>query len=416
MLTTTSHQPPTSMFRLTNTLSGQKEEFKPIDATNVRMYACGITPYDFAHLGNAATAVAFDMLFRVLREIYGEKHVTFVRNITDIDDKIINRAKETGEDPRALSAKYSAIYEDNLRQLGCLPPTQLTLVSTHLPEIISMIDALIEKDFGYITASGDVMYRVSKFPSFGALVKRKLDEQQQGARVAIDDEKEAAEDFVLWKANAKSSTKMEQAFNPEDLGAKHFHALGRPGWHIECSAMCKAHLGDTFDIHAGGEDLKFPHHSCEIAQTEALLPAGQHMANYWLHRAFITVEGKKMSKSLGNFVTVPEVLAAHPPMAIRYWLLQTHYRKPVDYSDAALKAAAKPARRITDLLKRKNEGEIYAWLVAHPKPDEAFVANVMQSLCDDLNTSKALAALNTAVSKGEYHNVVWAATLLGFKA
>lgn len=392
--------------RLTNTLSGVKEDFTPIDAHNVRMYACGITPYDFGHLGNAATAVAFDMLFRVLRELYGEQHVTFVRNITDIDDKIITRAKETGEDPLALSAKFSAIYEEGLNALGCLSPTKLTKVSDHMPHIAQMVDALIERDYGYTTPSGDVMYRVSKFPTFGALVKRKLGEQQQGARVAIDIEKEAAEDFVLWKANAKSSTKMEQAFLPDDLGAQHFHAPGRPGWHIECSAMCKAHLGDTFDIHAGGEDLKFPHHSCEIAQTEALLPAGKRMANYWLHRAFITVEGKRMGKSMGNFVTVPEVLATHPPMAIRYWLLQTHYRKPVDYSDAALKATAKPAKRLQAALEQPNAGA----------PDAAFKAKFMEPLCDDLNTAKALGVLNAALSANELANVQWGAALLGFKA
>ncbi len=394
------------MLHLTNTLSGQKEDFIPLDATNVRMYACGITPYDFAHLGNAATAVAFDILFRVLREVYGEKHVTFVRNITDVADEIIARAKETDTEPFALAEKFSKIFEDGLTALGCLQPTKLTKVSDHMPQIATMVDALIEREYGYITPSGDVMYRVNKFPNFGALVNRKLDEQQHGSRVAIDSEKESAEDFVLWKANAKSATKMEQAFAPAELGAKHFNALGRPGWHIECSVMCREHLGESFDIHGGGEDLKFPHHSCEIAQTEALLPHGHHMARYWLHRAFITVEGKKMSKSLGNFVTVPDILAAHPPMAIRYWLLQTHYRKPVDYSATALQAAAKPAKRILATLALPSAAE----------PSAEFKAAFMAVLCDDLNTSKALALLNTALSAHETANVQWGAQLLGFKA
>ena len=392
--------------RLTNTLTGDKEDFVPLSANNVRMYACGITPYDYGHMGNASTAVAFDILFRVLRENYGTPHVTYVRNVTDIDDKIINRATEIGEDPVVLAATYSAIYEDSLSQLGCLPPTHLTLVSEHLPDIINMVDALIDKGFGYVTPSGDVMYRVAKFPTFGALVKRDLASQKHGARVTIDNEKEQVEDFVLWKANAKSATKMEQAFNPAHYGAKRFNALGRPGWHIECSAMCRKHLGNTFDIHGGGEDLKFPHHSCEIAQTEALLPKGQPMARYWLHRAFITVAGKKMSKSLGNFITIPDALAAHDPMAIRYWLLQTHYRKPVDYSDTALKAAAKPAKRIITGLTQPTS----------VSADAAFKNKMLACLNDDLNTAKALGVLNTALSAGEVANVQWGAALLGFKA
>ncbi|MFZ2587357.1 MAG: cysteine--tRNA ligase [Alphaproteobacteria bacterium] len=365
---------------LYNTLTKAKAPFTPIDARNVRLYACGITPYDYGHMGNAATAVAFDMLFRVLRHVYGEGHVTYVRNVTDIDDKIITRAAETGQTPVELSAKFSAIYEDSLNQLGCLPPTQLTLVSTHLPEIVAMVDALIDTGFAYATPSGDVMYRVSKFPAYGALVNRKLEDQQHGSRVAEDTEKESPDDFVLWKANAKSATKMEQAFNPAEYGAKHFAALGRPGWHIECSAMSKKHLGDTFDIHGGGEDLKFPHHSCEIAQSEALLPHGQPMANVWMHRAFITVEGRRMGKSMGNFVSMPDALAKHDPMAIRLWLLQTHYRKPVDYSEQALEACA---TRLTKLRRKAAEhGGTEA-------PPEGF----MNALLDDLNTSKALSFL-----------------------
>lgn len=372
---------PTTL-TLYNTLTRQKEEFKPLNPANVRMYVCGITPYDYGHMGNAATSVAFDVLFRVLREVYGAQHVTYVRNVTDIDDKIITRAAETGQNPMELSAKFSAIFEDSLAKLGCLPPSKLTLVSTHLHEIVGMVDALLAKGFAYVTPSGDVMYRVAKFPAYGAMVNRKLEDQQHGSRVAEDDEKESPDDFVLWKANAKSATKMEQAFNPLDYGAQRFTALGRPGWHIECSAMSSKHLGPTFDIHGGGEDLKFPHHCCEIAQSEALLPQGQVMAQVWMHRAFITVQGKKMSKSLGNFVTIPDALAKHHPMAIRLWLLQTHYRKPVDYSEQALEACA---TRYAKLMRKVETGGGH-----EPVP-----AKFMEALCDDLNTSKALSLLES---------------------
>jgi cysteinyl-tRNA synthetase len=259
-----------------------------------------------------------------------------------------------------------------------------------------------------VAPNGDVNYRAAKFPTFGQLAGRKLDEQRAGARVAVDEGKESPHDFVLWKANANSATKMVQAFNPVELGATFldFTAPGRPGWHIECSVMsAQTLLGEgatTFDIHGGGEDLQFPHHSCEIAQTEAL--TGQPMAQVWLHNAFITVGGTKMSKSLGNFTTIKDVLAKHSPQAVRLWLLQTHYRKPVDYSEAAVAAAEKPARRIAQMIALPSHGPV----------NQLFMEDVIKALGDDLNTAQALALLNGAIKNEAIAEAQWLGRLLGF--
>ncbi|NBV54887.1 MAG: cysteine--tRNA ligase, partial [Proteobacteria bacterium] len=287
-----------------------------------------------------------------------------------------------------VAEKYIKVFHQNMQAMNCLDPTHEPRVSTSMQEIVEMVDALVASGYAYVAASGDVIYRTNRFPTFGQLVNRKLAEQQSGARVEVDSEKESAHDFVLWKANAKSATKMEQAFIPAKYGAKHFSAAGRPGWHIECSAMSKQLAGATLDIHAGGEDLQFPHHSCEIAQSEAL--SHKPLANYWLHNSFITVGGQKMSKSLGNFTTIPQALEQFPPMALRYWLLQTHYRKPVDFSPDAVKAAAKPAARL-----QKAIAAAQAMATAKGTPTEAFIA----ALNDDLNTSKALAELNKAAAE-----------------
>jgi cysteinyl-tRNA synthetase len=396
--------------KLYNTLTRQLEEFKPMDAQNVRMYACGITPYDWSHIGHARSAVAFDVLFRLLKHLYGKEHVTFVRNFTDIDDKIIARANETGEEPTALAERFIQAYKEDLKALNVeeLPEKNQPRVSQYIPQIVKMVDDLIAIGAAYTTPSGDVMYRVSQFPKFGQLARRNIEQQIHGARVQVDAEKEAAEDFVLWKANEKSATKLAQAFNPVDYGAKRFTALGRPGWHIECSVMSESLLFNPakngsdaalFDIHGGGEDLQFPHHCCEIAQSEALHPNKQ-MANYWVHNAFITVNGKKMSKSLGNFTTIRDALQEDTGNAIRLWLLQTHYRKPVDYSVAALKAATnrlknyaqalKPLLKMSasEVLKGKKEYVAY-------KPTEALVGVLLK----DLDTPKFLAGIDEMINK-----------------
>lgn len=396
--------------KLYNTLTRSLEEFTPMDAQNIRMYACGITPYDWSHIGHARSAVAFDVLFRLLKHVYGKDHVTFVRNFTDIDDKIIARANETGEEPTALAARFISAYHEDMAALNVQKPTHEPKVSEHMGGIVKMVDDLIAIGAAYVTPSGDVMYRVAKFPKFGQLARRKIEEQIHGARVQVDAEKEAAEDFVLWKANEKSATKLAQAFNPADYGAKRFSALGRPGWHIECSVMSEALLYDAskngkdtalFDIHGGGEDLQFPHHCCEIAQSEALHP-NQLMANYWVHNAFITVGGKKMSKSLGNFTTIQDALAKYSGEAVRLWLLQTHYRKPVDYSDEALQAMES---RLTNIRKRiiadrsaisLDEEEIeQRTKSAYGDPDYEKVPDLFwEALADDLNTPKALSVID----------------------
>jgi len=373
----------TPVLHLTNTLTRQKQPFIPLAAGRVGMYVCGITPYDDAHIGHARASVVFDVLYRLLRHIYGEGHVTYVRNFTDIDDKIIQRAAERGEPPQALAERYIASFHEDMDALNILRPTAEPRVSASLPGIVAMVDELLAKGFAYVTPAGDVMYRTARFPAFGQLARRRLDEQLHGARVSEDAEKESPSDFVLWKANAKSATKLEQAFKPSDFGAKHFAAPGRPGWHIECSVMSREALGLPFDIHGGGEDLIFPHHCCEIAQSEALLAPGQPMARYWVHNSFITVNGTKMSKSLGNFTAIKDVLEKYNPQALRLWLLQTHYRKPVDYSEEALNASRQRALRWHRFSEENIPNEN---LDKVPLPSK-----FIEALADDLNTSEALA-------------------------
>ncbi|RYG60065.1 MAG: cysteine--tRNA ligase [Alphaproteobacteria bacterium] len=395
----------TPQIKLYNTLTREKQDFTPIDASNVGMYVCGVTPYDDSHIGHARVYVVFDVLYRLLRHVYGENAVTYVRNFTDIDDKIITRANELGQHPSEVAERNIASFYEDMDALNILRPNFEPRVSTSIAGIVQMTDELIDKGYAYVTASGDVIYRTTKFPRFGQLARRKLDEQQHGARVGVDDEKESPNDFVLWKANAKSTTKLEQAFEPASYGAKHFTAPGRPGWHIECSVMSKQHLGPTFDIHGGGEDLQFPHHCCEIAQSEALLPAGQRMANYWLHNGFITVNGTKMSKSLGNFTTIKQALEKYSPEAIRLWLLQTHYRKPVDFSDEALQAAEARWKRWKSAKLLNEKSEVFSEESFKPILD-AFI----DALGDDLNTSHALAVLEMN-SSGYFWKL---ASLLGF--
>jgi cysteinyl-tRNA synthetase len=318
-------------------------------------------------------------MYRLLRHLYGEQHVTYASNFTDIDDKIINRARERGVAPMELANGVIESFHASMDKLNVLRPNIEPRVSGFIGQIVAMVDALVEKGYAYVTPGGDVMYDTVKFPAFGELARRKLDEQRHGERVAVDNEKKNPNDFVLWKANAKSAAKLEQAFLPKDFCAKHFDAAGRPGWHIECSAMSRELLGDTFDIHGGGEDLQFPHHSCEIAQTEAL--THQPMCDCWMHVAFITVGGKRMGKSEGNFTTIKDALSKYSPEAIRLWLLQTHYRKPVDFSEEALRAAQRRIERLYVLLDEYEQKEGYP-------------TGFIEALEDDLSTSKALAFLD----------------------
>ena len=318
--------------RLTNTLTRQKEEFAPLDPKNVRMYVCGPTVYDYAHIGNARPVIVFDVLFRLLRHLYGAEHVTYVRNITDIDDKINARAAEvaaaksiTVEAARAeITALTAQQYLDDVTALGCLPPTHTPRATDHVREMIAMIEALVEAGHAY-AADGHVLFDVSSKADYGKLSQRPLNEMIAGARVEVAPYKKNPMDFVLWKPSDAQTPGWESPWG-----------RGRPGWHVECSAMGEALLGETFDIHGGGIDLMFPHHENEIAQSESA-HLGHPLARVWMHNGFLQVEGEKMSKSLGNFVTIHDLLKDWPGEVLRLNMLKTHYRQPIDWTLANLK-------------------------------------------------------------------------------
>lgn len=312
-----------SMIRVYNTLTGKKEEFAPIEPGKVRIYACGITAYDYSHLGHARSAVAFDLIQRYFRRKGYE--VKFVRNFTDVDDKIINRAREEGIAAAELAQKYIKAYHEDMERLGVGRADVEPKATEHIPEMIAVIRRLIEKGHAY-AVDGDVYFRVSSFAGYGKLSKRNLDELLSGARVDVDERKEDPLDFALWKSSKPGEPSWDSPWGP-----------GRPGWHIECTAMGFKHLGETFDIHAGGKDLIFPHHENEIAQSEAY--SGRPFVKYWLHNGFVNINQEKMSKSLGNFFTIRDILDKYDTEVVRLFLLSTHYRSPIDFSDASLKDA-----------------------------------------------------------------------------
>ncbi len=309
-----------------NNLTRRKEPFTPIDPQRVRMYVCGMTVYDYCHVGHARVMVVFDVVNRYLRHIYGADRVTYVRNITDIDDKIIQRAQTNGEPFTALTERFIGHMNEDAEQLGVRRPDLEPRATLHIEEIVAMVATLVERGHAYAAANGDVYYDVSSFPSYGQLSGKQLEELRSGARVEVEEAKDDPLDFVLWKA-AKPG---EPAW-PSPWGD------GRPGWHIECSAMSTQALGPHFDIHGGGLDLQFPHHENEIAQSEAA--CGCKFVNYWMHNGFVRVDNEKMSKSLGNFFTIREVLAKFDPEVVRYFILSSHYRSPLNYSDHHLEQA-----------------------------------------------------------------------------
>ncbi len=361
--------------RLYNSMSRSKQDFKPISDQNVRMYVCGPTVYDYAHIGNARPAVVFDVLFRLLRQIYGKDHVTYVRNITDVDDKINKRAAEEGVEIAELTAKTTAQYHADMDALGVLRPTIEPRATEHIAQMIAMIEKLIDAGYAYCEQR-HVLFHVPAMPDYGKLSGRSLDEMQAGARIEIAPYKRDPMDFVLWKPSIGVQPGWDSPWG-----------RGRPGWHIECSAMSEHHLGETFDIHGGGIDLIFPHHENEIAQSTCA-HGGKVMANYWIHNGYLQVEGEKMSKSLGNFITVHDLLDQWPGEAIRLAILMTHYRQPLNWTQKGLEEAAKIARRWEALT---------FGFKASPKPlpeDHP----VMVALMDDLNTPAAISALH-ALSK-----------------
>ena len=359
------------MLEIYNSLTRQKEIFKPIDENNIRMYVCGMTVYDLCHLGHARMLVVFDLVYRVLCYVYGQDKITYVRNITDIDDKIINRANENQEDVSVLTQRFIDEMNQDAQALGILSPNQEPRATTHIQEIIDMVQTLVDKGFAYQGSNGDVYYSVNKFEGYGKLSGRNLEDDRAGARVEVDEAKQDAMDFVLWKAAKPGEPAWDSPWG-----------AGRPGWHIECSAMSTCCLGNHFDIHGGGMDLKFPHHENEIAQSEAA--TGETFANLWMHNGHVMVDEEKMSKSLNNFFTVREILKLYQPEAVRFFILNSHYRSPLNYSTENLDGAKAALDRFYTALRDVTPGEY--------ETDERF-ASFYQALKEDFNTSEAIAIM-----------------------
>jgi len=363
---------------LYNTLTRKKEPFAPIDAGNVRMYVCGPTVYDYAHIGNARPVVVFDTLFRLLCHIYGAEHVTYVRNVTDVDDKIIKAATENNEPIAALTARTFEAYEDDMAALGALTPTHQPRCTETIPQMVALIDILIAKGFAY-AADGHVLFHVPAMATYGQLSRRSLDDMIAGARVEVAPYKKHPADFVLWKPST-----LEQPGWDSPWGR------GRPGWHIECSAMAKDLLGITFDIHGGGQDLIFPHHENEIAQSLSAHD-GAPLARVWMHNGFVQIGAEKMSKSLGNFFTVHELLEeGRRGEAIRLALLSAHYRQPLDISRDAIREAKEQLDRFYIALDKVRD--------LAPESVQEPPLDVLAALEDDLNTPMALSHLHEALS------------------
>jgi cysteinyl-tRNA synthetase len=371
------------MLKIFNTLTGQKEPFEPLVSNTVRMYVCGVTVYDDCHLGHARSAVVFDVIRRYLE--HRGLAVTFVKNFTDVDDKIINRANQMGIPWQDVTARYIEAYARDMGRLGVRKATEEPKATEHMDDIVRLVRALMDRGVAY-QVDGDVYFQVSKYPVYGRLSKRKLDEMQAGARVEVDERKRHPMDFALWKGAKAGEPAWPSPWGP-----------GRPGWHIECSAMSIRHLGETFDIHGGGQDLIFPHHENEIAQSCSA--TGKEFARYWVHNGFVTVDQEKMSKSLGNFFTIKEIFEKFPAPekvtaeVVRYFLLSTQYRSPIDFSDEALRQARAGLNNFYDLLLRLDEqgssnaaadGDVQELL-------SKFTAAFEQAMDDDCNTPVAIA-------------------------
>jgi len=362
------------MLKIYNSQTRNKTLFEPLEAGKVKLYVCGMTVYDLCHIGHARVLVVFDMVVRHLRHLGFD--VTYVRNVTDIDDKIIKRATENGETISELTTRFIAEMHHDAALLGVEVPDQEPLATGHMPEIVSMIQSLLDKGYAYQAKNSDIYYSVNKFESYGQLSGKKLEDLCAGERVAVDDAKQDPLDFVLWKASKPNE--------PEDAKWDAPWGQGRPGWHIECSAMATHCLGDSFDIHGGGMDLMFPHHENEIAQSEAA--TGHKFVTTWMHNGFVNIDNEKMSKSLGNFFTVREVLKQYHPEVIRYFILTSHYRSPLNYSDKNLDNA----KRVLDGFYAALNGVSTTESVAVDDYGQRFKA----AMDDDFNTPEALAVLS----------------------
>ncbi|HND26747.1 MAG TPA: cysteine--tRNA ligase [Pseudomonadales bacterium] len=360
-------------FTLHNSLSGHKEPFQPLQPGKIGLYVCGMTVYDYCHLGHARVMVAFDVIVRYLRSIGYQ--VSYIRNITDLDDKIFARAAENGEPFTALTDRFITAMHEDEAALGVLPVDSEPRATHHIDQIIALINRLIERGYGYLASNGDVYYRVRRFADYGRLSKRNLEELQVGARIEVGEAKEDPLDFALWKA-----AKPGEASWDSPWGA------GRPGWHIECSAMSICALGETFDMHGGGPDLKFPHHENEIAQSEGA--TGKPFARYWLHVGPVRVNDEKMSKSLGNFFTIRQLLQQHQPEVIRYLLLASHYRSPINYSEESLRGARQALERFYTALRGQSVAAVLTMA------DNDYAERFHAAMRDDFNTPEALAVLH----------------------
>ncbi|MCA1066429.1 cysteine--tRNA ligase [Rossellomorea sp. AcN35-11] len=378
--------------RLYNTLTRQKEEFKPQEEGKVKMYVCGPTVYNYIHIGNARPAIVFDTVRRYLE--YRGYDVQFVSNFTDVDDKLIKAAKELGEDVPTIAQRFIKAYFEDTGALGCKRADVHPTVTDNIDTIIDFISALIEKGYAY-ESQGDVYYRTRKFEGYGKLSHQPIDELKAGARIDVGDKKEDALDFVLWKAAKEGEISWESPWGE-----------GRPGWHIECSAMAKRYLGDTIDIHAGGQDLTFPHHENEIAQSEAL--TGKPFAKYWMHNGYINIDNEKMSKSLGNFVLVHDIIKEQDPQVLRFFMLSVHYRHPINYNLELLQNAESALNRIKtayENLKHRKESsadltdDIQGWMdkIAELK------AQFISEMDDDFNTANGISVLFELSRQANYY-------------
>ena len=356
---------------LYDTFSNSKKKFEPIDPKNIRMYVCGPTVYDYPHVGNARPVIVFDILFRILQNIYGTEHVTYVRNITDVDDKIINASQENNEDINELTSRTINYFHADAKYIGAMEPSFEPSATDHIAEMINIIETLIEKNYAYV-AENNVLFSSTKFSKYGSLSGKNLEEMIAGSRVDVESYKQEASDFILWKPSKDNEPGWDSPWGK-----------GRPGWHIECSAMSEKLLGKTFDIHGGGQDLIFPHHENEIAQSECA--NGEKFANYWVHNGFVTVEGNKMAKSDGNFVTVNELKEKYQGEVIRLTMILTHYRQPLNWTNDNLQESKKTLDKWYQYF---SEVDFKPDLSA--KIDE----NVMNALNDDMNTPQAIAELH----------------------
>ena len=369
--------------RIYNTLSGKKEEFVPITANKAGMYVCGPTVYDTSHIGHARSVVVFDMVYRWLMQLGYE--VTYVRNFTDVDDKIIKKSNETGQSCTAITTKYIDEFHNEMDALNVLRPTIAPKATEHIDHIIRFVQRLIDQGKAYHVPGGDVYFSISSFNEYGKLSHRNPDDMQAGARIAVDEKKRSPMDFTLWKPAKPGEPSWDSPWGK-----------GRPGWHIECSAMSYEYLGESFDIHGGGKDLIFPHHENEIAQSEASF--GVPFVKYWIHNGFVDINNEKMSKSLGNFTMIKEVLADYSPEVIRMFLLSKHYRSPIDYSENSMREVSVGLDRIYAFLERLDKAGI--------TPETGggehgpLWADIVEALNDDFNSAKAMAEVFDAVKKG----------------